>query len=245
MSAARCKLMRLDRRLCELRIFIMCGRFTVRSAPRVKLKGVRTSDLPFEARYNIAPTQEVVVIADFGSGLELTKLVWGLIPARSSDGKRFINVRAETIETKPSFSESFKRRRCLILADGFFEWKRSAGSKQPYYFQMSDESPFAFAGIWDSWLTRERISSCAIITTTANETLKPIHDRMPVILRPESYHLWLDAQTDTSFLRTLLPLHGPTMSYYPVSRAVNYTQNDYPQLINRADCEIGTTLSLF
>src|SRR5688572_15673761 len=170
----------------------MCGRFTIRTAPRVKLPGVRPSDLPFEARYNIAPTQDVFVIADFGSGLELTKLGWGLIPARSSDGKRFINVRAETIELKPSFSESFRRRRCLILADGFFEWKRSGRSKQPYYFQMSDESPFAFAGIWDSWGTKERITSCAIVTINANEILEPIHDRMPVILPPESYHCWLN-----------------------------------------------------
>ena len=150
----------------------MCGRFTVRTAPRVKLKGVSNPDLPFEARYNIAPTQEVIVVADFGDGPELTKLVWGLIPARSTDGKRFINVRAETIEIKSSFSESFKRRRCLILADGFFEWKRSAKSKQAHYFQITDGSQFAFAGIWDSW-GNEQIKSCAIITTTANETLAP------------------------------------------------------------------------
>jgi putative SOS response-associated peptidase YedK len=224
----------------------MCGRFTVRSAPRVKLKGVRNSDLRFTARYNIAPTQEVLVVTDFGSGLELTKLVWGLIPARSIDGKRFINVRAETIETRSSFSESFKRRRCLVLADGFFEWKRSAKSKQPYYFQMTDALPFAFAGIWDSWRTQEQIKACAIITTTANETLKPIHDRMPVILRPETYDLWLDPQTDSASLRKLLvPFPTPMLSSYPVSRAVNFTQNDSPELINRDDSEIGTTLSLF
>ena len=224
----------------------MCGRFTIRTAPRVKLPGVRHSDLPFEARYNIAPTQDVFVIADFGSGLELTKLGWGLIPARSSDGKRFINVRAETIELKPSFSESFRRRRCLILADGFFEWKRSGRSKQPYYFQMSDESPFAFAGIWDSWGTKERITSCAIVTINANEILEPIHDRMPVILPPESYHCWLNPQTDPVVLRKLLAsFPASTMSSYPVSSAVNFVQNDSPELIHRQDYEIGTTLSLF
>ena len=224
----------------------MCGRFTVRTARRVKLDGVRNSDLPFEARYNIAPTQEVLVIADFGSGLELTKLVWGLIPARTSDGKRFINVRAETIEIKLSFSESFKRRRCLILSDGFFEWKSSAKSKQPYYFQMTDESPFAFAGIWDSWGTREQTTTCAIITTTANETLEPIHHRMPVILRPETYQLWLAPQSDVASLRKLLvPFPASKMSAHPVSRAVNFPQNDNPDLINREDWEIGTTASLF
>lgn len=226
----------------------MCGRFTLQSAPGVKLKldGVRDFALPFEARYNIAPTQEVLVIADFGSGLELRKLVWGFIPARSNDGKRFINVRAETIDIKPSFSESFRRRRCLVLADGFFEWKRSAKSKQPYYFQLSDGSAFAFAGIWDSWGTPKRTASCALVTTTANETMAPIHDRMPVILSPETYRLWLDPGTDLAALRKLLvPFPASKMSSHPVSRAVNFTQNDSPELIDREDNEIGTTLSLF
>ena len=223
----------------------MCGRITVRSARRVKLDGVRNSDLAFEARYNIAPTQEILVAGDFGNGLELTKLVWGLIPARSVDGKRFINVRAETIESKPIFSESFKRRRCLVLADGFFEWKHSAKSKQPYYFQMADESPFAFAGIWDIWGRQKQIS-CAIITTAANETLEPIHHRMPAILSPESYQLWLDPQADPASLRKLLvPYPDSTLSAHPVSRAVNFTQNDSPELIVREDWEIGTTLSMF
>lgn len=223
----------------------MCGRFTVRTAPRVKLKGVSTPDLPFEARYNIAPTQEVIVVADFGDGPELTKLVWGLIPARSTDGKRFINVRAETIEMKSSFSESFRKRRCLILADGFFEWKRSARSKQAYYFQMTDGSQFAFAGIWDNW-GKEQTKSCAIITTTANETLAPVHDRMPVILRPENYDLWLDSKAHAISLRKLLvPYSATTLLSHPVSSAVNSPQNDSPELIDREDWEIGTTQSLF
>lgn len=223
----------------------MCGRFTVRTAPRVKLKGVSNPDLPFEARYNIAPTQEVIVVADFADGPELTKLVWGLIPARSTDGKRFINVRAETIEIKSSFSESFKRRRCLILADGFFEWKRSARSKQAYYFQMTDGSQFAFAGIWDTW-GKDQTKSCAIITTTANETLAPVHDRMPVILRPENYDLWLDSRANAVSLRNLLvPYSASTLLSYPVSSAVNSPQNDSPELIDREDWEIGTTQSLF
>lgn len=221
----------------------MCGRFTLQSAPRVKLNGVRSSDLPFEARYNIAPTQEVFVIADFGTGLELTKLVWGLIPARSTDGKIFINVRAETIDVKPSFGESFRRRRCLVLADGFFEWKRSGKSKQPYYIQMNDKSPFAFAGIWDS---RGAQKSCAIVTTTANKAMESIHDRMPVILPPETHHLWLNPRADLASLRKLLvPLPASAMSFHPVSRAVNSAQNDSRELIDREDYEIGTTPSLF
>lgn len=225
----------------------MCGRFTIRTAPKVKLNGVRTdADLPFEARYNIAPTQDVFVVADLGRGPELTRLSWGLIPARSVDGKRFINAREETIESKPSFSESFKRRRCLILADGFYEWKRSGKSKKPYYFQMTDESQFAFAGIWDSWGLRDRITTCAIVTTTANETLEPIHNRMPVILRPDSYDRWLDPQTDPADLRNLLVPHpASAMSSHPVSRAVNSVQNEGPELIDRKDHDIGTTMSLF
>jgi putative SOS response-associated peptidase YedK len=223
----------------------MCGRFTIRTAPRVKLPGVRT-DLLFQARYNVAPTQDVFVVADFGNGPELTKLSWGLIPAHSADGKRFINARGETIEIKQSFSESFRRRRCLILADGFFEWQRSGKSKRPYYFQMSDESQFAFAGIWDSWGAKERITACAIVTTAANEALKPIHNRMPVILTPESYQSWLDSQTDPRALRELLsPFPAAAMSSHPVSRAVNSVENDGPELVDRNDYEVGTNFSLF
>ena len=225
----------------------MCGRFTIRTAPRVKLPGVVAEPgLPFAARYNIAPTQDVYVVADFGNGPELTTLSWGLIPAQSGDGKRFINARSETIESKPSFRESYKRRRCLILADGFYEWKRSGSSKRPYYFQLSDESPFAFAGIWDSWGTKGRITACAIVTTVANETLKPIHNRMPVILHPDEYRHWLSPQTDPTSLRKLLaPLPDTEMSSHPVGRAVNSVQNEGPELIDRKDWEIGTTLSLF
>jgi putative SOS response-associated peptidase YedK len=221
----------------------MCGRFTLKTAPRVKLNGVHSSDLSFAARYNIAPTQEVLVIADFGTGLELRELVWGLIPARSNDGKILINARAETIDTKPSFSESFRKRRCLILADGFFEWKRAGKAKQPYYFTLSDESTFAFAGIWESRGPRK---SCAIVTTTANEAMEPIHDRMPVILPPEDYLLWLDPRTDLVSLRELLvSFPASTMSFHPVSTLVNSVQNDSSELVKREDHEIGTTPSLF
>lgn len=224
----------------------MCGRFTVRTAPRVKLPGVREGMLPFEPRYNIAPTQDVFVVADLGDGVELTTLSWGLIPAHSTDGRRLINARGETIDSKPSFSESFKKRRCLILADGFYEWRRSGKARQAYYIQMSDESPFAFAGIWDSWYKKERITSCAIVTTAANETLKPIHDRMPVILSSESYESWLSPDTDPRFLREMLaPFPAAAMSSYRVGRAVNSVENDGPGLIERQDYEIGQTMSLF
>jgi putative SOS response-associated peptidase YedK len=228
---------------CQIVLLIMCGRFTLKTAPRVKLAGVHISDLPFEARYNIAPTQEVFVVADLGSGLELTKLAWGLIPARSTDAKILINARSETIDVKPSFSDSFRRRRCLILADGFFEWKRSGKSKQPFYIQMKDQSPFAFAGIWDRCGTQR---SCAIVTTTANKLLEPIHQRMPVILPEETYRFWLDPRTDVASLREMLaPLPESAMSSHPVSTAVNSAQNDSPELVDREDCEVGTQPSLF
>lgn len=224
----------------------MCGRFTVRTAPKVKLPGMRHDQLPFEPRYNIAPTQDVFVVADLGDGVELTTLSWGLIPAHSSDGRRFINARGETIETKPSFSESYKKRRCLILADGFCEWKRSGKAIKPYYIQMKDESPFAFAGIWDSWYTKERITACAIVTTAANETLKPIHHRMPVILTSESYESWLSPDADPRLLHELLaPFPAAAMSSHPVGRAVNSVQNDGPELIEQKVYEVGETFSLF
>jgi putative SOS response-associated peptidase YedK len=224
----------------------MCGRFTVRTAPKVKINHLRNADLPFEARFNIAPTQEVTVIADLGNGLELTRLVWGLIPSWSTDAKGFINARAETLELKPSFSESFQKRRCLILADGFFEWKRSGRAKQPYYIQLIDGASFSFAGIWDRWGTRNPVTSCAIITTTANEILKPLHERMPVILKPEQYETWLDPRTPPAELRRLLsPLPDAETICHSVSSAVNDTKNDCPDLISPVDGEIGTTPSLF
>src|SRR6267154_5251105 len=170
----------------------MCGRFTLHSRDRIKLKGLASLNLPFEARYNIAPSQSVLTIGDFGAGLEGRLLTWGLIPSWSTDGKGFINARAETLEEKPSFSDSFRLRRCLIPGDGFYEWKRSGRSKQPFYFQMEDESPFAFAGIWDKWKNRDQsIISCAIITTSPNELVEELHDRMPAILLPEFFEAWL------------------------------------------------------
>src|SRR4030095_10176705 len=132
----------------------MCGRYTFRSRGSAKFYGVPASELPFLVpRYNIAPSQDVPVIVERGAERELALFQWGLVPSWSKEPKGFINARAETLEEKPSFSESFQRRRCLIPADGFYEWRRNGRSKQPYFFQMKDEAPFAFAGIWDNWQT--------------------------------------------------------------------------------------------
>src|SRR6266404_5366494 len=190
----------------------MCGRYTLRSRGSAKFYGVPASELPFLApRYNIAPTQDVPVIVERGASRELALFQWGLIPSWSKEPKGFINARAETLEEKPSFSESFQRRRCLIVADGFYEWARSGRWKQPYYFQLNDERPFAFAGIWDGWRSdKTSIESCAIITTTANEILSPIHTRMPCILNPESYDEWLSADARIEHMRKLLVPYPPS-----------------------------------
>lgn len=198
-------------------------------------------------RFNIAPGQEVLVLLDGNEQKEARMMLWGLIPAWSSEQKGFINARSETLEEKPSFSESFQRRRCLIPADGFYEWKRTGRSKQAFFFQRKDEAQFAFAGVWDRWEREGKfITSCAIITTTANELLSNIHDRMPVMLGPESYDRWLDSRTPIEELRQLLiPYPAREMKSHPVSSKVNHPQFDNEELIMRVDVEVGTTPSLF
>jgi putative SOS response-associated peptidase YedK len=174
-------------------------------------------------------------------------MVWGLIPSWSTDGKGFMNARAETLEEKPSFSESFRLRRCLIPADGFFEWKRTGREKRPFYFQLHDESPFAFAGLWDTWSNRgDVVTSCAIITTAANELVGELHDRMPAILLDEFQDEWLDPRTGRTVLtRMLKPCPSLMMKAYPVSSSVNSPDNDTPDLLARVDVEVGQTLNLF
>jgi putative SOS response-associated peptidase YedK len=225
----------------------MCGRFTLHSRDRIRLKGLARLDLPFEARYNIAPSQSVLSLGDFGSGLEVRLLKWGLIPSWSGDGKGFINARAETLEQKPSFSESFRLRRCLIPADGFYEWKRTGREKRPYYIQSIDECPVMFAGIWDTWRNRgDLVTSCAIITTAANELVAKLHDRMPAILPPETQEAWLDPKTSrVELLSMLAPYAAAKMKTYPVTTNVNSPDNDSPDLLYQVEAERGQTLSLF
>lgn len=225
----------------------MCGRFTLHSRDRIKLKGLPSLDLPFEARYNIAPSQEILAIADFGKGIEARMLTWGLIPSWSSDGKGFINARAETLEERPSFSDSFRLRRCLIPADGFFEWKRTGREKRPYYIQPIDQGPVMFAGIWDTWRNRRRmVTSCAIITTPANELVGELHNRMPAILPPEFEDAWLYRKTNRAELLGMLnAFPASEMRAHPVSISVNQPDIDRAELITRVDAESGMTLNLF
>jgi putative SOS response-associated peptidase YedK len=226
----------------------MCGRFTLKSPGRLKFDHFNRANLPpLLPRYNIAPSQNVLAIVQRGDEQEAALLQWSLIPSWSKDAKGFINARAETIANKRSFSESFERRRCLIPADGFYEWQRSGKIAQPYYFQMQDEEPFAFAGIWDTWRTEEKsIQSCAIITTTANELLASIHDRMPVILPLESHELWLDDDFNPVKLMNLLaPFPASEMTSHAVSYDVNGTKLDDEHLVQPVEPNIGITLSLF
>ena len=222
----------------------MCGRFTLRSIDRIRLAlGDRINLEYIPPRYNIAPSQTVVTVIDD----HVEELVWGLIPNWSKEPKAIINARAETLEDRASFSDSFEKRRCLIIADGFYEWRRVGKARQAFYFQKKDESSFAFAGIWDRWRNGELwVRTCAIVTTDANELLAPVHDRMPVMLREESYEKWLDSKVSMVELKKLLqPYASDEMKSYPVSSRVNYADIDDEDLIKREDAEVGTTPSLF
>ncbi len=217
----------------------MCGRYTLTVPVEILAEefGV-TGPLPeVPPSYNIAPTQEVAaVLADDGER-RLEMLRWGLIPSWADDpgiGSRMINARSETVPEKPSFRRAFRERRCLILTDGFYEWKRTDDGKQPYYVRMEGGRPFAFAGLWESWRGgREEIRSCTILTTEANDLVSEIHHRMPVILAPEDHGLWLDP--DVREADPLLPLLAPypddVMEAYPVSRFVNRPTNDDPRCV--------------
>jgi len=193
------------------------------------------------ARYNVAPSQEVAVVRSRPEqgAAEVAPLRWGLIPSWAKGpeiGHRLINARAETAAQKPSFRTAFRRRRCLVPADGFYEWQRRDGAKQPYYIHPRDDgAAFAFASLWERWLDPAggAIDSFTIVTTTANRLLAPLHDRMPVILPPESYTRWLDpALTDPTLLEPLLrPYPGEAMALHPVSPQVNSPRYHDPTCI--------------
>lgn len=191
-------------------------------------------------RYNIAPTQAVAAVRRSASTgeRELAMLHWGLVPAWSKDAKMagaMINARAETVAEKPAFRSAFASRRCLVLADGYFEWKKVGKTKQPYYIRLRDERPFAFAGLWEAWrplgsLEGAPFESCTIVTTSANDLTAPLHERMPVILEPVDYDLWLDpAVTDRTRLEPLLATYpSVAMKVEPVDPRVNNVRNDDP-----------------
>lgn len=219
----------------------MCGRYTLATPVNNLVEHFEIDEYPssITSSYNIAPTQEVAAVIAEVEKRKLEMLRWGLVPAWADDpsiGNRMINARAETVAEKPSFRKAFKQRRCLVLSDGFYEWQRTSDGKQPYYIHLKDGSPFAFAGLWESWRDGEEIRSCTIITTDANELVGEIHKRMPVILPPEDYDMWLDPDFEekealTSLLR---PYPSEVMEAYPVSRRVNSPSNNAPDCIEPA-----------
>jgi len=220
----------------------MCGRFARKTDPKRLAKEFKVAEAPqAEANYNVAPTQNILAVRGAADGREMIFLKWGLVPSWAKDtsiGAKLINARSETVEEKPSFRDAFRRKRCIIPADGFYEWKREGGGKQPYFFRLKDERPFGFAGLWDRWEGEggQVINSCTILTTEANEVLRPVHDRMPVILHPEDYELWLEGEErEWALLRELLrPYPGEEMTSHPVSPAINSTRGRGPELITEA-----------
>ena len=221
----------------------MCGRFTQRTDRKGLARAFKVAEAPnVEPRYNIAPTQEILGVYESADGREMTFYKWGLIPSWAKDtsmGARLINARSETVQEKPAFREAFKKRRCIIPADGFYEWQRTNGGKQPFFFHMRDDHPFGFAGLWDRWKNQEGevLETCTILTTEANKVLKPVHDRMPVILHPEDYDLWLDEDVRKSDFRQelLRPFPAAEMKGYPVSTLVNNTRSQGAELVSQAE----------
>lgn len=216
----------------------MCGRFIQATsgealAERFGLK------LPVDhaARYNVAPNQPVLGIRAVDGGRELAWLRWGLVPSWSPEPRSkysTINARAETVAEKPTYRQAFRCRRCLIPADGFYEWRQVDGRKQPYCIGLVDGEPFAFAGLWERWEREGQVvESCTILVTQANERIAPIHDRMPVILEPADYDAWLDLtlQDATRLLPLLRPYPAERISLWPVGAEVNRPGNEGPGLM--------------
>ncbi len=223
----------------------MCGRFTLRanSGQITKTFEVKAGTPELFPRYNVAPTQDVTAVRLSGETdqRELVLLRWGLIPSWAKDakfGNRTINARAEGIAEKPAFRSAFTKRRCLVVSDGFYEWRKLDGKKQPYFIHRPDDEPFAFAGLWESWSGEgQEIQSCTIITTTANEMMKPLHDRMPVILPAEAWPIWLDTEfKDKADLQDLLrPCDSDVLEAYPVSTLINNPRNESPKCLERVE----------
>ena len=219
----------------------MCGRFTLTIDPadlRDAFPGL-TFPESMAPRYNVAPSQSVAVAANNGKN-QVEFFKWGLVPSWAQDpsiGNRMINARAESLAEKPSFRAAYKRRRCLILADGFYEWQPVTGgkSKTPMLIRLKSGEPFAFAGLWEAWHPdqEDTLLSCTVITTTPNTLMERIHNRMPVILKPEAYPLWLDPaeQPPDKLDKLLKPYPASQMTAFSVSRLVNDPKNDSPECI--------------
>lgn len=217
----------------------MCGRYTLTNPEGALADALAEGIDELRPRYNVAPTETVLAVRrGRDEERKAVGLRWGLIPPGSSGpevGGRMINARAETVAARPVFRWPFLHRRCLVLADGFFEWRREGSRKQPYLFRLTGGRSFAFAGIWTRWRgPQEDISSCSIITTGANPLVAPVHDRMPVILLPEQYEPWLEERDEDDvddLLELLRPLPSEEMALHPVSPAVNRAGHEDPSMV--------------
>jgi putative SOS response-associated peptidase YedK len=218
----------------------MCGRFSLTATPADVRAVFHLDEEPLlQPRYNIAPSQDVAVVRrSEAGGRELVLMRWGLIPSFARDpavGYRTINARAESVADKPAFREAFRTRRCLVLADGFYEWQAGGPyGKTPHYIRRPDRSPFAFAGLWERWRAPDGhvLETCSIVTTSANERVRELHDRMPVVLAPEHHDVWLDPGTDRERLIALLtPAPPSAFELYAVSTVVNRPENEGPECI--------------
>lgn len=221
----------------------MCGRFVLQSAVDIisQIFKLARIDMAPTPRYNIAPGQEIAIVVEEAGTRTLQSCRWGLVPARAKDlaeGHRMINARAESVAEKPSFRPSFLRHRCLIVADGFYEWKSEGGRKKPVYVRQKNGKPMGFAGLFNRWTAPDGKQVCtgAIITTEANSLLKPVHDRMPVIASPDRYDLWLNpgVQDAARLLPVLKPCPPGILELYEVSSRVNSPANEGPENIANA-----------
>jgi putative SOS response-associated peptidase YedK len=211
----------------------MCGRFTLNIPPELLAATFRIPVPSITPKYNIAPSQQIPVIRNFGGENHLDSMKWGLVPSWAEDtsiGYKLINARSETVFEKHSFRRSIRTRRCLVPASGFFEWQHSDNVKTPFFISMADDNPMALAAIWEHWKTPDNsiLETCAILTTSANKLMETIHDRMPVILHPQEYSLWLDREiSDPETLNQLFkPYPSDVMKAYKVSSLVNNPRND-------------------
>jgi putative SOS response-associated peptidase YedK len=217
----------------------MCGRYTITATPEVLRALFGYAEQPnFPPRYNIAPSQPIPIVRLIDGKRQFALVRWGLLPSWVKDPKKFtllINARGESAVEKPAFRAAMKRRRCLIPADGFYEWQAGGARKQPYFIHKISGEPFAFAGLWETWTgpNGEELETAAIVTTAANKTLAPIHDRMPVIVPPDAFDLWLDsANVDPMTASALIhPAPENWLEAYPISTDVNRVANDNPKLL--------------
>ena len=216
----------------------MCGRFSIAGFEGIEERFQIKIEFPdLKPNYNVAPSQDITVILNNGLNY-LAMFRWGLIPFWAKDpsiGHKMINARAETVDEKPSFKTCLQRKRCLIVADGFYEWKKEGTTKRPHRITLKSKEFFGFAGLWDTWKspTGEIVNSCSIITTTPNELMEPIHNRMPVILPRDVEPVWLDQSiTDSHYLKSLLvPYPAELMIAYEVSPFVNSVKNNGPECL--------------